>query len=119
MMALGDYELQVTIHSFDNPGRKCADCKDCCDGMCSKSLMCHYYFSLCQKPAGTPVSYVRNQNQGNCPTLVTTHQRSDGNNVTFTHSAFKTSNPITFSGESWVSYKVYDYSTILTMSSSV
>ena len=102
-MALGRYELQVTIHSFDNPGRRCADTQ-CPDGRCSGSLMCDYYFSLCQRPAGTPVSYVRNQNEGNCSTLVTSHQNSNGSNVIFTHSEFNVSNPIAFSGELWVSY---------------
>ena len=99
------YELQVSIHSFDNPERRCPDmeCQDCCEQECNNS-MCEYYFSLCQRPAGTPVSYVNDQNQGNCSTLVTSHQRSDGSNVIFTHLAFNVSNPITFSGESWVSY---------------
>ena len=93
------YELQVSIHSFDNPGRRCADrdCQDCCEIQCSNSLMCDYYFSLCQRPAGTPVSYVSDQNQGNCSTLFTPYQVSDGSNVTLI------SNHFTFSGESWVS----------------
>ena len=93
------YELQVSIHSFDNPGRRCADrdCQNCCEVQCPNSLMCDYYFSLCQRPAGTPVSYVSDQNQGNCSTLFTPYQVSDGSNVTLI------SNHFTFSGESWVS----------------
>ena len=100
------YELQVYIYSFDNPGRRCPErqCRNCCEIQCPNSLTCDYYFSLCQRPAGTPVSYVNDQNQGNCPTLVTTYQVSNGSNVIFTHSAFNISNPIIFSGESWVSY---------------
>ena len=97
------YELQVSIHSFDNPGRRCADkkCLLCCEVLCLY-LTCDYYFSLCQRPAGTSVSYVPDQNQGNCSTLVTSHQVSNGSNVTFTDSAFNISKPISFSGKSWV-----------------
>ena len=103
MMALGGYELQVTLHSFDNPGRRCADkeCRDCCEILCDNSLKCSYYFSFCQRPAGTPVSYVPDQDQGNCSTLVTSRQSSDGSNIAFTQ--FNISNPITFSVASWVS----------------
>ena len=105
---LNSYELQISIHSFNNPGRRCADrdCHNCCEGKSQNSSTCEYYVSLCQRPAGTPVSYVNDQNQGNCSTLATTPQRSDGSNVTFTHhSVFGVSNTIIFSGPSWVSYK--------------
>ena len=103
-MALGGYELQVTIHSFDNPGHRCADtdCQDCCEGECSGSTLCDYYFFMCKRPA---VSYVPDQNQGNCP-MPALHQAKSVMAVmfVFTHSTFGVSNPITFSGVSWVSY---------------
>ena len=107
VLVLCDYELQVTFYTFDNPGRRCADTncqardQDYCES--NRNNYCEYYFSLCLRPVGTPVSYLRNQNQGNCSTLITSAQESVGS-INFTSSAFfNFSNPIVFSGPSWVS----------------
>ena len=104
VLVLCDYELQVTFYTFDNPGRRCAD-TNCQARYCESDFndCCEYYFSLCLRPVGTPVSYLRNQNQGNCSTLVTSAQENAGS-INFTSTFFNFSNPIAFSGPSWVSF---------------
>ena len=102
------YELHVTIHSFSNPGGRCAgvnsdyDCNGCCDHRQCTTTTCEYFFSFCQRPAGSPVSLARIEYQGNCSTVNTTAQTSDGGMV-FTDSVFNITNPIIFSGSQWVS----------------
>ena len=91
------YELQVIIHSYDNPERKCADsrCEDCCELQCSESPVCDYFFSICQRPLGTPVSGLRGVNQGNCSAANTVPQTNNGSS----------NDPImlSFTGLVWVS----------------
>ena len=96
----GDYNLQVTIHSFSNPGGMCANtycnADTCCDSKCPNG--CHYYFSLCLRPAETTVSYVRNIHQGNCTTFETRNPAVDDrifNGSNFTDNVIGTPNPIT------------------------
>lgn len=105
----GDYELRVTIHSFRNPGGTCANsyCNDtrCCDyGLKPCPNPCDYYFSLCVRPAGTPVSSVRLINRGHCVTYDTDVSPHISNGKTFTDVVFgNTPNPIKFTGTQWVS----------------
>ena len=105
-LVFGDYELLLTIHSFNNPDGRCAD-DDVCDAVtcCEGGLCpnpCNYFFSLCLRPAGTPVSMVPDDGQGNCSAQTTGVQHhNDG--ASFTDSVFGTPNPITFNGAPWVS----------------
>ena len=104
---LDSYELQVTINSFSNPGGMCASriCANlCCDGDCPSS--CHYYFSLCQRPAGTPVSTLRAIYQGDCERVDTIESLSIINGSSFTDRIFGTPNPISFTGARWVSLHI-------------
>ena len=103
---LDSYQLMVTIHSFSNPGGMCADdgcgLDICCElGSCPST--CQYYFSLCQRPSGAPVSTIRSVNQGNCVETLTgiSGQVKDGNS--FTDRVFGSVNPIILSGVQWVS----------------
>ena len=110
MVTFGDYELLVTINSFSNPGGMCAssNCANmCCDGDCPSS--CHYYFSLCQRPAGTPVSTLRRIGEGNCVTNNTLVSSAINGGSSFTDNVFGVPNPINFTGAQWVSI-VYDHS---------
>ena len=93
---LRGYELQVIIVSFNHSVRGCADIQCQTSMHCESSLInkCDYYFSLCQRPAGTLVSYMPHHNQGNCSTVYV--QVSDDNNSKINRS-------ITFSGLLWVS----------------
>ena len=108
---LDSYELQVTINSFNNPGGMCASStcgpELCCDGDCPSS--CHYYFSLCQRTAGTPVSTLRATYQGYCEVsdTIVSHSISDGS--TFADRVFGTPNPIIFTGALWVSSHCVHY----------
>ena len=103
---LDGFQLQVTIHSFSNPGGMCAEryCSRptrCCEGACPS--FCEYIFSLCLRPAGTPVSTLRIENEGNCDTFETITSRLIANGSTFTDRVFGTPNPIIFKGTEWVS----------------
>ena len=91
------YELQVIIHSYDNPERKCADsrCEDCCELQCSESPVCDYFFSICQRPLGTRVSGLHGVNQGNCSATNTGTQTNNGSN--------KDPIMLSFTGLMWVS----------------
>lgn len=105
-MQLDSYRLQVTLHSFSNPEGMCANnyCgpQFCCEGSaCPNS--CEYYFSLCLRPAGTPVSIARKQHKGDCETTLTVPSRLTQGSANFTHSVFGTPNPIVLSGMQWVS----------------
>ena len=96
-MVSGFYRLQVTIHSFSNPAGMCAErvCSStrCCDGGCPAS--CHYFFSLCLRAAGTPVSTLRVKNGGNCSALATNSSINKiSDDTTFTEDVFGTPNPI-------------------------
>ena len=112
--AEGNFQVQVTIHSFSNPHGMCADdaCEmitGCCEGSCPDS--CEYYFSLCLRPAGTPVSNVTNENQGGpeCSAIRTGSETvMDG--ASFDESVFNTTNPITFNITEWVSIPKTSYS---------
>ena len=100
---LDSYQLQVTIHSFNNPDGRCAECNadTCCEGvLCPNS--CHYFFSLCLRPAGTPVSMVRDDGQGNCSALTTEIQLLS-NGRSFADYFLGIPNPIKFEGRQWVS----------------
>ena len=103
---LDGYELQVTIHSFSNNNGRCADSQCglnyCCERRpCPNS--CEYYFSLCQRVAGTPVSTVRSVDQGNCMTVESNPSRTISDGSTFTDRVFGTPNPIILTGLIWVS----------------
>ena len=103
LVVLGDFELQVNIQSFSNPDGRCADddrgactAERCCEGgLCPNS--CSYFFSLCLRPAGTPVSMVRAEGQGDCSANTVTTGTSEllRNGTSFTDSIFGTPNPIT------------------------
>ena len=111
---LDGYELQVTVHSFSNPAGRCADIacttNPCCEAVaCPNS--CDYYFSLCQRPLGTPVSSAHLTNQGDCDTFNTIASRLISNGSSFTDSLFGTPNPIVLQGNEWVSV-CRSYSTV-------
>ena len=98
---LDAYEMLVMINSFTNPGSLCADQScggNCCDQQCFR---CDYYFSMCQRPAGTPFSYERNENKGNCSSL-STFVYEGGTISFFSDTVFGISNPIVFTGTQWV-----------------
>ena len=101
------YELQVTLHSFNNPGGMCADTQCgqdyCCEGRACPNA-CEYHFSICQRPAGTPVSDARRVYQGDCDAFETMTSRIMENGTEFSHSIFGTPNPITLRGIRWVSH---------------
>ena len=103
---LDGYRLQVTVHSFRNPNGMCANSycglNTCCDVPCPS--FCNYYFSICQRSVGTPVSAIREINQGNCTPFNTISSRAIGNGMSFTNSIFGTPNPIILTGLRWVSY---------------
>lgn len=112
-MALGDYELQVAINSFSNPDGRCADrnCgpQSCCEGRVCPNP-CHYYFSVCQRPAGTPISTLRKAKQGNCETFNTNASSAIHSASFFADNVFGTSNPIVLTGAQWVSGPILKYS---------
>ena len=104
---LDRYELQVTIHSFRNPEGMCAHThcgpQFCCEATaCPNS--CDYYFSLCLRPVGKPVSFTREIYQGACATFDTIPSRKIRDGATFTNRLFgSTSNPVPFTQSNWVS----------------
>ena len=106
LLVEGNFRVQVTIHSFSNSQGMCADdaCQrstGCCEGSCPDS--CEYFFSLCLRPAGTPVSNVTNENQGGteCSAIITgSGTVMDG--ASFEESVFNTTNPISFNITEWV-----------------
>jgi len=108
VLVQGKYQLQVLFHSFSNHDGKCADdsCfRDifCCElSVCPNT--CHYYFSLCQRPAGSQVSYVRGQDHRNCLAPIITSMTSDEerNMFEFADMLFGINNPILFCGDEWV-----------------
>ena len=105
---LDRYHLLVTIHSFSNPGGMCADDECGLDVCCERRSCpstCNYYFSLCQRPSGAPVSTIRNVSQGNCVETSTRFSDSISDGASFTDSVFGSVNPIVLSGVQWVSYK--------------
>ncbi len=67
------YFVDVTVHSFDNPGGKCADlsgtCANvtgCCDFRDCRDIHCNYMFLYCLRPLGSAISYFRSENRGSC-----------------------------------------------------
>ena len=62
------YFLKMRIFSFNNPGALDAT-GQCCVQNCSSR--CNYFASTCQRPAGSPVSYIPELNQANCLTVDT------------------------------------------------
>ena len=102
-LVFGDYELLLTFHSFNNHNGRCADDEVCNAATCCEGHPCpnpcNYFFSLCLRPAGTPVSMVHDDGQGNCSALTTgTLQRRISDGMSFTDSVFGISNPIILSG---------------------
>ena len=100
---LDGYELQITIHSFNNPSGACADllCDgDCCEFSCPDR--CDYYFSFCQTSIETPVSFVRSVSNESCFTLKTFPFEYDEQR-SFMDTVFGVPNPIIFTGLQWVS----------------
>lgn len=65
--------------------------------------MCDYYFIICQKSAGSPVSYNRNEDRENCSAKEsnTTSTRTNETHV-FSNSIFV--NPVTYTGGEWVGF---------------
>ena len=102
---LNGYQLQVTFHSFSNPEGMCAP-EHCSRAFCCKSdrcpNQCEYFFSLCQRPLGTPVSFTRWVGEGDCEELNTNPSRRISDGSTFTDSIFGTPNPVTLYGVEWV-----------------
>ena len=107
--AEGNFEVQVTVHSFRNSEGMCVDsaCQNppssgCCEGSCPG--ICEYFFSLCLRPTGTPVSNVTNENQGG-PECSATRTGSETvmDGASFDELVFNTTNPITFNITEWVS----------------
>ena len=112
LIVTANYEVQVHIHSFTNPNGSCADihCLDnaiqgCCEsGGCPSS--CHYYFSLCLRPADTPVSMLGLNNQSSvCLQLINTNIGLATDGASFEESIYGTPNPIVLIGPGvpWVS----------------
>ena len=106
-MVTGDYELQVTIHSFSNPEGQCASqaClnrEECCNGQtCPNS--CDYYFSLCQRPAGADVMSSRKRvviEQELC--LNSSIRNTAVQTATDGYTYGDTSSTVTFMGAMWV-----------------
>ena len=107
----GNYEVQVHIHSFTNPNGSCADMdclgngiQSCCErGGCPNS--CNYYFSLCLRPADTPVSMLHLNNQSGDCKLISTNIGIATYGAIFNESIFGTHNPLILSGQEtpWVS----------------
>ncbi len=97
---LDAYELKVTIDRVRNPEGRCADyrgCSGCCEGVCPQ-VNCDYYLSHCQRPIGTPVSYVPARFQGRCAatqTLNEQHNTTGGFSFVFS--------TLTLRGSEWVS----------------
>lgn len=96
--------MHVDVLSFVNPDGRCADERcgfiTCCDGLCP-AKQCNYYFLICQKTAGSPVSYERNETSGNCSALMSNQLTARPNDLhTFTNSIF--GEKVIFSGEEWV-----------------
>ena len=99
---LDGYKLQVMIESVRNPEGQCADsaCNDgqvCCDGTRCPRGRCHYYLHYCLRPAGTPVSFLREEHQGNCRALNTQTERLNSVDIRFSYSM------LTLTGPQWVS----------------
>lgn len=105
VVVLGGYQLEVTFHSFTNRYGLCADedCRFCCDGACPK--ICEYFFSLCQRPLGTPISFERNEYQGQCSNILNTGIEISDGGSNFTDLVFGEKNPLLFNGTQWVRYK--------------
>ena len=101
------FQLQVTIHSFNNPAGKCADNKclqnteTCCNGRTCPNE-CDYYFSLCLRPADSLVSGIQNDGEGNCD-VFNTGSMKIANGTAFGSFVFGTPNPITLYGTDLVS----------------
>ena len=103
-MATASYELHVEVLSFVNPDGRCADVRCgsffCCDGGCP-GRQCDYYFLMCQRPAGSPVSYDRDENSGNCSALMSNATRARPNDMhIFSNSIF--GDQVIYTGEEWV-----------------
>ena len=101
-MQLDTYLFLVTIHSFDNPGRACANCggSGCCEvSMCD--LACDYYFSLCQHPAGSHFSSTLSRT---CFSLTTLSYEVSASRQSFGGTVFGIPNPLALGGmDPWVS----------------
>ena len=80
-------QLQVTIYSVMNPNGSCADSQcstsGCCDGNSCPENFYQYYIHYYLRAAGTPVSYERVKNQGNCSTLNATSKSFNTSDADF------------------------------------
>ena len=94
--------VEVTLHSFENPGGRCADvggtCANgsgCCDSKRCLVTGCDYMFLFCLRPLGTHISYMRSENRGNCDFMETGSKRTTTADK-FASSIYGIKNPIKY-----------------------
>lgn len=109
-IVVGDFELRVKVHSYSNPGSRCAQCSvsifsseySCCDsltnsGMCAGEDLCDTFFQYCLRPVGsTGIS---------CPNRASTATNYFSPNtdtlVDVGETVFGSENPFRISGPIW------------------
>ena len=96
------FTIEITFHSFFNPGGKCADVgepcssgRGCCDDQHCRFTSCDYQFLYCKRAAGTPVSLLRSERRGQCQYLETSSHTSTETD-SFATSVYGVKNPILF-----------------------
>ncbi len=104
------YSVDITFHSFTNPGGRCADlsgtCANgtgCCDFRDCRDIHCNYMFLYCLRPSGTSISYLRSENRGYCA-FNETRSKKIAVEDDFFSSIYGKSNPIKYTSNQSVIY---------------